>query len=47
VLDGTEQKGVGCSVRLEASNYAVPANLTQSKNTLSKMAYEMALNNAE
>ncbi len=46
-LDGSEQKGVGCAVRLDASAYNVVSSLTQAKDTISKLAYEMAINNQQ
>lgn len=46
-LDGTEQKGVGCSVRLDVAEYTSQASLTQSKDALSKFTFEMAINNRE
>lgn len=46
-LDGSEQKGVGCAVRLDATAYNTALSLTQAKDTVSKLAYEMAINNQQ
>jgi hypothetical protein len=44
-LDGNEQMGVGCAVRVSTADYA--ANTDQIEDTLSQMTFEMAIQNQE